>query len=59
VDLEGGGIEVFVLRGESYARLDRSELLPGIDLTELLRFIEVRPMTRAVREYRAALQARS
>lgn len=52
---KGGRIQVFVLRGESYAEADSSEVLPGIDLSLLLRFIDVKPMTRAVREYRAAL----
>jgi hypothetical protein len=35
-----------------------SEVLRGIDLDELARYIDVKPMTRAVTEYRAALRAR-
>jgi Uma2 family endonuclease len=54
---KAGKIEVFSLRDLTYVRLERSELLPGIDLDELLRFVDVRPMTRAVTEYRAALRA--
>ena len=49
-------IEVFVLAGEHYAPAERSRLLPDLDLDLLLRFIDVRPMTRATREYRAALR---
>jgi len=50
-------IEVFSLRDLTYVRLERSELLAGIDLDQLLRFVDVRPMTRAATDYRAALRA--
>jgi len=50
-----GRIEVFVLAGEHYATAERSRLLGDLDLDLLLRFNDVRPMTRAAREYRAAL----
>jgi Uma2 family endonuclease len=49
-------IDVFALRGEHYAQTDASEALPGLDLRLLLQFVAVRPMTRAVTEYRAALR---
>ncbi|MBX3125222.1 MAG: Uma2 family endonuclease [Polyangiaceae bacterium] len=52
-----GAIEMFALRGLRYERTTNSEVLPGIDLGLLERFIDVRPMTRAVREYRAAIVA--
>lgn len=52
---KNGAIVPFELAGEQYRRLESSVVLPGIDLNELLEFIEVRPMTRAVREYRARL----
>jgi Uma2 family endonuclease len=52
-----GRIEVFVLAGERYAPAERSALLADLNLDLLLRFIDVRPMTRATREYRAALHA--
>jgi Uma2 family endonuclease len=52
---KAGAIEVFALRDTSYRQVERSELLAGIDLTALARFIDVRPMTRAVTEYRATL----
>jgi Uma2 family endonuclease len=51
-----GTLSVFSLQDTTYVRLDRSTLLPGIDLAELLRFIDIRPMTRAVSEFRAALR---
>ena len=54
-----GAISVFKLVGEQYEAIAASELLAGIDLPELLEFIEIRPMTRAVREYRARLAARA
>lgn len=54
-----GRIEVFVLDGEQYSSAERSSLLPGLDLAELVSFASVVPMTRAVTEYRAALRARS
>jgi Uma2 family endonuclease len=50
-----GAIAVHTLRGEEYSRIERTELLPGIDLEQLLTFVDIQPMTRAVREYRATL----
>jgi len=50
-----GAITLFKLVGEEYHAIPASEVLAGIDLVELLEFIDVRPMTRAVREYRARL----
>lgn len=51
-----GAIHVHALRGERYEELAASELLAGIDLALLLQFVDVRPMTRAVESYRAALR---
>jgi Uma2 family endonuclease len=48
-------IEVFVLRGEQYESSPASEFIPNIDFSTMLAFVEVRPMTRAVRAYRDAL----
>lgn len=51
-------LQVYTLGAdETYARVERSKLLPGIDLAQLLTFVDTRPMTRAVKEYRAALRA--
>lgn len=55
---KAGAIGVHALRAGRYEPVDRSEVLGGIDLDELLRFVDVRPMTRAVTEYRAAIQAK-
>jgi Uma2 family endonuclease len=52
---QAGSISLYRLRDQRYETLAASEVLPGIDLPQLLGFIDVRPMTRAVREYRAAL----
>jgi len=50
-----GRIDLFALRDERYEPLDASAVLPGIDHALLSRFIDERPMTRAVRAYRRAL----
>jgi Uma2 family endonuclease len=50
-----GRLELYLLRGESYEPITSSQVLLGIDHEQLLRFVDVRPMTQAVREYRAAL----
>ncbi len=52
---KNGSLSLYWLQGEEYQRIEHSRLLPGIDPALLLRFLDVRPMTRAVREYRAAL----
>ena len=51
-----GKLSVFALRETAAEQLTRSELLPGLDLDLLLTFVDVRPMTRAVRDYQAALR---
>ncbi len=50
-------VQVLTLHDENYVPLERSALLPEIDLEQLLQFIGIKPMTRAVKEYRAALKA--
>jgi len=50
-----GRIDLFALRGERYEPIETSEVLAGIDHGQLAGFIDIKPMTRAVREYRAAL----
>lgn len=52
-----GRIEIFTLRGDAYAPLERSKLFPDIDLAELLTYVDIKPMTRAVTQYRVALHA--
>jgi Uma2 family endonuclease len=54
---KNGSLALFKLVDEQYQTISSSEVLPGINLNELLEFIDVRPMTRAVREYRARLAA--
>lgn len=53
---KSGRIAVHVLRGRKYVAVDRSARLPGIDLILLASFVRQQPMTRAVRDYRAALR---
>lgn len=53
---EDDALTLYALRGETYASIERSELLPGLDHTLLLRFVGTLPMTRAVRQYRDALR---
>ena len=54
---KAGRIDVFALRGEEYVPTAGSALLAGLDLPTLVRFIDIKPMTRAVTEYRAILRA--
>ena len=54
---KAGRLDVFSLQNDAYVPTDRSGLLPGIDLATLLRFADVKPMTRAVTDYRAALRS--
>ena len=50
-------IEVNVLRDGNYERVDRSELLPSLDLARVASFLDRADQTSAVREYRASLRA--
>ncbi|HEX2676017.1 MAG TPA: Uma2 family endonuclease [Polyangiales bacterium] len=54
-----GTIRVYVLRGSKYESVPRSEQLPNLDLPLLTSFLDRTPVTLAIREYRAALRARS
>jgi hypothetical protein len=54
---EEGRVSVHVLRGEAYVDAPRSEVLPGIDLALLARFVTRTDQSAAVREYRAAVRA--
>jgi Uma2 family endonuclease len=54
-----GALSIHALRGEQYEPISESEQLPGVDLGQLLRYIEIRPVSRAVREYQEALRARA
>jgi Uma2 family endonuclease len=52
-----GELQLFSLGAdETYGRIERSKLLPAIDLVQLLGFVDTQPMTRAVKAYRAALR---
>jgi Uma2 family endonuclease len=50
-----GVITPGVLRGRSYVEVDRSEVLPGIDLVQLASFIDRDTTSASMRAYRAAL----
>jgi len=50
-----GRIEVHVLRGGAYARVERSALLPALDVERLARFLTYDDQTQAAREYLAQL----
>ena len=54
-----GRLTAYVLRGESYAEAGDSEVLPGIDLAELARYLDRPTASQAIREYRACLAGRS
>jgi Uma2 family endonuclease len=53
-----GRLAVHALRGESYEAVAASEVLPGIDLVELVQFLDRSTASRAIRDYRATLEAR-
>jgi Uma2 family endonuclease len=53
---ENGRIRVFVRRGVSYAAVEASEALPGIDLEQLVQFLDRPTASAAIRDYRAALR---
>lgn len=48
-------LRIHVLRGSAYAEVEHSEQLPGIDLEQLLSFVDLPTAMQAVRAYRAAL----
>ena len=52
-----GRIQPYCLRGERYEPVARSEVLPGLDLELLTRFIEQPTTSAAIRGFRAALQS--
>lgn len=49
-------IQVHVLRGTRYEPALQSKTLPGIDLVELVSFLDRPTASRAIRDYRAALR---
>ncbi len=53
-----GVLTAHALRGDVYGEVTASEVLPGIDLTELAGFLDRPTASQAIREYRAALVAR-
>lgn len=52
-----GRISVHVLEAEAYTEASASRLLPGIDLVELVSYLDRPSASRAMREYRTALLA--
>jgi Uma2 family endonuclease len=53
-----GRIEVHRLRGKRYEAIPRSEILPALDLDELVSFLDEPSQTGAVRAYRRGLRSR-
>jgi Uma2 family endonuclease len=51
-----GRIQVYALRGESYEAVPASEVLAHIDLDQLASFLDRPTTSRAMRDYRAALE---
>lgn len=51
-----GHLAVHALGASGYRELSRSKLLPGIDLDELVSFLDRPTASQAIRAYRAALQ---
>ena len=53
-----GQLTAHVLSGEAFAQVSESKVLPGIELAELASYLDRPTASQAIREYRAALQAR-
>lgn len=53
---EDGRIQVHVLRGSVYEPASESQALPGIDLVQLVGFLDRPTASRAILDYRAALR---
>jgi Uma2 family endonuclease len=53
-----GELALYTLRRGRYVRIPRSKVLPGIDHAEVAELASMRPMTKAVREYRKRLAKR-
>jgi Uma2 family endonuclease len=54
---EKGRIRVYVQRGVTFEAVAASEALPGIDLAQLVTFLDRPTASQAIRDYRAALAA--
>lgn len=54
---KNNSIQVYVLRGMSYEPAPASEALPGIDLAQLVTFLDRPTASAAIRDYRDALRA--
>ena len=53
-----GKLQPYQLHGERYRAIPRSKVLPGIDLEQLVSFIDRPTASKAIRAYRAALAGR-
>lgn len=53
-----GALAAFVLEDGSYQRVERSRLLPDLDLAFMTSFLDQDNQTQAVRAFRAALRQR-
>jgi Uma2 family endonuclease len=51
-----GRIQIYELRDKAYVPIAQSRVLPGIELRQLERYIELPTTSQAIREYRAALR---
>jgi Uma2 family endonuclease len=51
-----GELRPYILRGEYYEAATVSEVLPGIDLVQLARFLDQQSTSAAIRAYREALR---
>jgi Uma2 family endonuclease len=54
-----GRISVHVLRGDHYEEVPQSACLSGIDLTQLVEYLDRPTTSQAIREYRGALSSAS
>jgi Uma2 family endonuclease len=54
-----GRLRIYLLAGETYEEATASRALPGIDLDELVTFLDRSSASQSKREYRAALRAKA
>jgi Uma2 family endonuclease len=53
-----GQVEIYLLEGDEYSRSDASRVLPGLDVAELVTFVDRETTFDSVTDYRDSLRAR-
>lgn len=53
-----GRLTAHVHRGDAYEAVETSDVLPGLDLSELAQYLDRPTTSQSIRDYRSALEAR-